>query len=375
MGKQIIKATEKIFLLVILFSIVFFGWKIINRFEVDTPPMNSPLSASLDIFSYNQSQHNDPVGACWYDSGDYIVFLQRNVETLFYLSMAYQESENDLVKADLKRVVDQQLPCVETMLSMNLKQFRDQRSHGQNYLPPRFSRPTPKGEIYTFREGEGKDVHLLLSLTYQNLGDMRQAEKHLEQAEKLNDITITERCCEEGPLQHSYNEYIALQALAHSEDVDDDLYDGVWGANFITLAHLEANHQGVVERLLRAVEENWSLEASQFDYIGGNYDIAGTIVIEELYSKQFKDEQFEDLTDEMWDYLHGENEYEVDFTNYEDVYHPCYFFDACLLSETLINGRDKEGFDPHRKDVWRNTEVQLVGHAQFILATVLYNQW
>jgi len=374
MKKTILKTTQKIILLIVVFSAVFFSWKISNRFEVPEAPSTSSLGSSLEIFTYNQSQHNDPVKNCWYDSGDYVVFLQRNVESLYYLSLAHQQAQKEAVRSDLWQVIDQQLPCAEEMLAKNLKQFRDQRSHGQNYFPPRFSDVTSDDEIYTFRENEGKDIHLLLSLTYRNLGDDEKADEHLEKAESLADVTITERCCEEGPLQHSYNEYIALQALAHDEEVDDDLFDGLWGVNFIALAHLNDGHQSVIRALLKDVKENWSPSAEQFDYIGGNYDIAGITAMESLYRKQFEDEQFHEFSDELWVYLEGENEYRVDFLNYEDVYHPCYFFNACELNDTLINGRDKTGFDPDRRDVWRNTEVQLVGHAQFILARVLYEE-
>jgi hypothetical protein len=80
------------------------------------------------------------------------------------------------------------------------------------------------------------------------------------------------------------------------------------------------------------------------------------------------------VSDLLYSYLHGQNQYSVDFTYYKTPHHPCGAWWAfCGLQETLINGIDEKGtFDLTRNDRWRMTEIQLVGQSRYVLAYVLY---
>jgi len=356
---------------VLLYWVLFFystqGYRTANR----SISFSSDIGSALRVFVLNQSQHNDPVKGCWYDAGDYIVFIQRNTQALVYLSMAYQYAEGEEVKKDLKKVIDQQLGCVEQMIAAGYKQFRDQDVHGVN-LPPSWNERVYPQQTYFFRDGEGRDIYAMLSLVYANLGNEGLSRRMRDTARTLENMTVSENCCEEGPLSLREGEYEGLLDLADIKDVDATSLPDLWGIRFAALLNIEQEEERTIARVLTKVGDRFDSDTKVFDYIGGNYDIAGTIALERLYKKRFGSNEFSDLSSRLYAYLHGENEYAVNFTEYDDVYHPCHFFSACDLSGALINGPDEKGFDWQRSDVWRNTEVQLPGQAMYVLAMVLY---
>ncbi len=334
----------------------------------------SNIGNSLKVFLYNESAFNDPIPGCWYDSGDYIVFLHRNAETFYYLSLAYEQASSPQVKADIKYVLDRQSTCIDGMLKRNYKQFGDQGSHGIN-LPPTFSSAFYPRNNYHMRPGEGKDVYLLYSLSFTNLGDTKNAANWLKKAEEADTKTISENCCEGGPLFLTPMDYTGLTGLSGIEDVNARDLNTIWGVHFPALLSIKNGEKGMLSDMLSSVEERWTQHDSPFLYLGGNYDIAGTIALERMYAKKFNDHSFDDLASSLIHYLKGENQYHTDFTNYPSPYHPCAFFASCSLPDTLINGADSDGFDPKRNDIWRNTEIQLFGQAEYVLALVLYNNW
>ncbi len=331
------------------------------------------LEQSLEIFTYNESKHFvDPVPGCWYDSGDYIVFTQRNARTLYYLSLAYAEAKDASAKTSLLRVIDRQLGCFDGLLERNIKQIRDQRSHIA-IVPPIVNQIVTPQSVYYFRDGEGRDVYLLRSLIAKNLGDEAGARIWLKEAEKKTDVTMSEKCCEEGPLHLSEKSQKALELLVGLKDTEE--YDGGWGIDLSNITLIESGDFFKVRDILEDVRDAWDGEVPrQFDYIGGNYDIAGTIALERLYAKKTGDRQFKRLSDDLFAYLHGVNGYDIHFTEYKTPHHPCgEWWARCSLSETLINGIDESlEFDTSRRDIWRLTEVQLTGQAEYVFALILY---
>lgn len=107
-----------------------------------------------------------------------------------------------------------------------------------------------------------------------------------------------------------------------------------------------------------------------FQYLGGNYDLAATIALERLYAQESHDQSFKPFSDKLQNYLSGKNDYNYNFTAAPFIYHPCYFFHVCTLSNTLINGIDHKNSTPNNS--WQTNEVQLVGQAKYILSQVLY---
>ncbi len=369
MKRQIFKIIAWVFLS-LLFSLFlawfFYHWTL-QGYQNKSITFESELAESLMIFEYNQSQHKDPVSDCWYDSGDYIVVLPRNTEALFYLSLAYRYAQLEVTKNDLKQVIDQQLVCVEKMLTLNFKQFRDQASHGFN-MPPFFNEHFYPSDSYFFRDEEGADVFLMLSLVHDNLGNTEQSLVYKGRVENKG-LTSSDSCCEWGPLVLEDMEWKALQGLADIEN--SSLPEHRWGIQFPSLLSLKRGDFDSVEGLLSFVESEWKGQAWPFEYLGGNYDIAGTIALERLYAEATGDDSYRELSDDLYAYLVGDNDYDFDFTQADELYHPCSFFKVCELKDTLINGIYEEGQVEIEKN-WQTREVQLVGQAQYVLMKVLY---
>lgn len=331
-----------------------------------TTPYTSVIGDSLNIFSYNESQHTDPVAGCWYDSGDYVIFLPRNVEALYYLSLARSHSRLPDVQADLDKVINQQLTCVEQMVAGNFKQFRDQKNHGVQ-LPPTWNEWFYPNNVYSLKSNEGKDIFLMLAQIYTNLNQPEKAKYHLTQAQNKQ-TTISSNCCELGPLTLEDTQIKALESLTNSA-IPFTSTD-VWGVKFSALATLAKHDYPSIQGSLNSVQKKFTLAGTPFHYLGGNYDIAGTIAFERLYARNTNDQSYRQLSDTLWNYLHGNNQYKTDFTNQSYTYHPCYFFHACKLQSTLVNGVDSPTSTPDRS--WNTSEVQLVGQARYVLAQVLY---
>jgi hypothetical protein len=117
--------------------------------------------APLHFFDYNKSQTRGLENNCWYDSGDYVIFAQRNSEAVYYLSLAYHHTKSEEYKKEIKRLILPQLECLEAMLSNGIKQFRDQDAHGL-IVPPLFSKIIHPNRHYEFSDGEGRDVAALI---------------------------------------------------------------------------------------------------------------------------------------------------------------------------------------------------------------------
>lgn len=333
--------------------------------------LKSAVGSALRVFVYNQSKHSDPVAGCWYDSGDYIVFAQRNALSLYYLSLTYSLAQDPAVRDDLKKIIDQQYRCLSQMMDRGYKQFRDQTSHGL-IVPPFIHRLMNPQTAYKFEEGEGRDVSLLLYNTAILTGRKFDADRWLAVAEKSPLRTKSSACCEEGPLVLNDTEFGALNDFSYN-----DISHGNkgWGISLRSILALQNKEYDHIREILKAVRKEWDTNAYQFDYIGGNYDIAGTIALERLYARATGDESFYTLSKMLYDYLHGSNAYNINFTDYPDPHHPCgEWWNGCHLKETLINGIDEQrSFNINRTDVWRLTEIQLVGQARYILSYVLYN--
>lgn len=325
----------------------------------------------MRVFVYNQSKHSDPVSGCWYDSGDYVVFAQRNALSLYYLSLTYSVAQDSAVRDDLKKIIDQQYGCLSKMMDRGYKQFRDQSSHGL-MVPPVIDSIISPQKSYKFDEKEGRDVSLLLYNSAILTGRNYDADRWLALAEKKTLRTISSECCEEGPLVLNDTEFGALNDFSYH-----DISHGNkgWGISLRSILALQNKEYDHIREILKAVQKEWNTNAHQFDYIGGNYDIAGTIALERLYAEATGDQSFHALSKLMYDYLHGSNSYNVDFTNYDHPHHPCgEWWGGCRLKETLINGIDeRREFNINRRDIWRLTEIQLVGQARYILSYVLYN--
>lgn len=350
-----------------LIVILAFGWLWLTvGYTAIEPELSSPIKEELRLFFYNQSQHDDPVPGCWYDAGDYLIFASRIGEAAVYLSMAYALTEREDVRADLRQVIDRGVSCLQAMFDWHLKQFRDQDNHGLN-IPPRLDELLRPQRAYAYRDGEGKDVALMLSLIERHLdtspGDV--------QAVRRQGVSPSEHCCEEGPLVLEVEDLEALEWLALDEPEDN--HWSIWGLEFPALAALKSGQTENVAKVLNELEGRFTGSGEPFHYIGGNYDIAGFVALERLYAKQTGDQSFRPLSARLMGYLHGDNAFGVDFTT-TTPYHPCSFFRACDLRGTLVNGIDEQGtFDGERGDPWRVAEPQLPGQAIYVLAQVLYN--
>lgn len=256
------------------------------------------------------------------------------------------------------------------MLAKNFKQFGDQESHGIN-MPPLFHSIFYPRNNYQLQPDEGKDIYLLYGFSLNNIGYHEEAKNWLLKAEKTTNKTASDNCCEEGVLAIT-NENIGAIENIYRNNLSMAKPD--WGISFSNIVFLKSKKYDEIKNYLLDVSELWQKDSSVFNYIGGNYDIAGTVAFEKLYARETDDNSFQALSDSMMNYLQGENNYQVNFLNYKNKYHPCDFFGNCKLKDTLINGIDEVGrFETNRKDVWRLTEVQLVGQAQYVLAVILYN--
>lgn len=359
-----------IFILLLSITSGLFFWSV-RFYKNKNFGLKSPISNNLRVFLYNESVFKDPVPACWYDSGDYLVFLNRNVQTFYYLSLAYTNAQNEDTKSDLKYVLDRQKKCIDAMLEQNYKQFGDQKNHGLN-LPPLFNKLFYTRNNYKFKNGEGKDIYILYGLALKNIGLKKESEDWLTKSKQKQSATATENCCEEGPLTMTNNDLSALEKMSN-QNFDNAQPD--WDLSLENIAFLEKGNINDIKSYLQNISNIWEeSNAENFQYLGGNYDIAGTIAFERLYAKKTNDDSFENMSKDMTDYLNGKNKYQIDFTNYPNIYHPCSFFGNCKLRETLINGVDEsKEFNKNRKDIWRLTEVQLPGQAKYVLATILYS--
>ena len=357
-------------LIIILIALVFVTMR---PYQYRNFGLTSKIKDPLRVFYYNQSIHtNDPVTQCWYDGGDYLVFLHRNIETLYYLSFAYMYAEDRRVQKDLLNTIEGQLGCVDAMLEGNWKQFRDQDAH-IGILPPIVNKLLAPQEFYPLKEHEGGDVYTLRALIAKNIGKEKRYSAFLAFAQERG-ITTSDNCCEEGLVGMDNEDFINIQVLAGLKNIEVQDDSAGWGISYENIRLLEEEKFDNIEKVLKGVQDNWDKQALDFDYIGGNYDIAGTIALERLYAKKSGDDKFIGLSNSMMSYLHGSNAYNVDFSAYTDIHHPCgQWWARCNLDETLINGIDeRRNFDTHRKDIWRLTEMQLKGQAEYILALVLF---
>lgn len=336
-------------------------------------PEGNRLDRALDVFAYNESKHfTDPVDGCWYDSGDYIVFTQRNARSLFYLSLAWKEAKTDAARNSLRKVIDRQLNCFDNLLERGIKQIRDQDSHIA-IVPPLLNQVMTPQTVYSFAEGEGRDVYAIRSLIAANLLDAEGERYWRDRAEAASGATFSSNCCEEGPIHFSDKELSAIEFLAGIAEREDQ--PGGWGINFSNLALVRVKDSLKIRAILKEVQQYWDGGVpKQFDYIGGNYDIAGTVALERYYARMTGDQSFKEFSDKLFSYLYGDNIYHTDFTRYPRPHHPCgEWWSHCPLLETLVNGIDESlEFDTSRHDIWRLTEIQLTGQAEYVLALVLY---
>lgn len=360
-----------VFILLVVSLFIATKWTYWTRIA-PTEVFASPLKNSLKIFYANQSQHSDPVQNCWYDSGDYLVFLHRNVESLYYLTLAYQHAQKEETKSDLKSTIGQQLECVDAMISANLKQFRDQSSHGIA-LPPLLDSIVKTSPTYELKEDEGIDVMLILAAIYKIIGDSQKQTFYSELAQTKTSITQSENCCEGGPVVIADTDLRDVISLFQQQAYE---HDSIWGIHFSSLEALSKQAYPSIQGVLSFVDQTFNEKGFPFNYLGGNYDIAGTIALERLYARQTGDESFFSLSERLMNYLHGDNFYQISFVNVPNLYHPCSFFFACSLPETLTNGVDEsDTWNSQPQHLWRTHEVQLPGQARYILASVLFYNW
>lgn len=329
---------------------------------------SSPIAGALQYFSVTTNVHHDSVSGCWYDSGDYLIFLSRNALATWYLSLAYKESTDDAVRADIRSLLTDQLTCMDRMVELDIKQFRDQKNHGVN-LPPALNEIFYPQGTYSLQEGEGRDVALLLALIYENINEPIRRDEYIALAKRLTRTTSSEHCCEEGVLVMSNPWLQALETLGGLRTSEGDT--ALWGVQPPAIAALMQENYASVGGVLSYVQENFSDNGSLFQYIGGNYDIAGTIALERLYAERSGDQQYKNLSLRLMAYLEGENAYHVNFTRYPNPYHPCAFFRACTLEDALVNGVDERGKIPPETEPWRVAEVQTYGQAIYVLTKVL----
>jgi len=333
-------------------------------------PYTSKQADVLAFFSYNESVHSDPIQGCWYDSGDYIIFAPRDALAAWYLSLAYAESTDTHTRQDLLDVLQSPLACLDQMMQSGYKQFRDQQSHGIQLSPVLHEQEFPQ-TAYQLGAQEGRDTALLLALTYENLGERDKASIYRQFAQEHATQTYSERCCEEGNLAFSDNRLYALERL---NGVNEHEYEGLWGAQPIAIAALVEQEFAKIAGVLTYVQENFTSSGQPFDYVGGNYDIAGTIVLERLYAKKTGDQQFAPLSKHLYAYLLGYNDYGTDFTNIKP-HHACTFFRACDLETALVNGVDDRKVVSPMDKPWQVTEVQTYGQAIFVLTRVLLSEY
>lgn len=332
----------------------------------------SDFEASLLIFDFNESKHHDVVSDCWYDSGDYVIFAHRNALSVYYLALAYDHSHTDEARLAIERVLVPQIRCLQEMAQRNIKQIRDQDSHGV-IVPPLLHEIMYPQMVYEFNPNEGSDVAMLMQLTSELLQDFEASRFWMVWGSGRTQATRSENCCEEGVVAFDSREYEALERIF---DHDVTQTKSGWGISPRSLLLLQNKEVSAIKEILLTVKREWGISARQFWYLGGNYDIAGTIALERWYARVSGDTSFKSLSDSMYAYIHGTNDIHTNFTEYTSLHHPCgMWWSRCKLHNVLINGVDTSGtFDGTRSDIWRNTEMQLLGQAQYILAQVLYNE-
>ncbi|MEI7512101.1 MAG: hypothetical protein WCK01_01430 [Candidatus Uhrbacteria bacterium] len=188
---------------------------------------------------------------------------------------------------------------------------------------------------------------------------------------RVTSVTKSVHCCEEGPIVLTEKDWQGIQVLSGNSEY---FHPYGWSLDYPSVAALEEGHQDRLKRMLEDVQTKWQNGPDPFAYIGGNYDIAGTIALERWYARVFNDPSFHGLSDSLMAYLHGQNAYRVDFTHVSTIYHPCgTWWGFCDLRDTLVNGVDESRiFNTKRADRWRIEEIQLFGQAKYVLARVLY---
>lgn len=347
--------------------------------HISLAPYKTPLSKAylakeeaLQFFARNTDNHPDPLQGCWYDAGDYLVFTPRTAEALWYLSLAYKASDTPRQKQALLATMSPALDCVVAMDKASYKQFRDARSHASR-LPPFLHRFLTPQTVYSYAPGEGRDVAAFLSLTYKNLGDMKASDSWKTTALSRTSVTTSKACCEGGPLMLTPEEMQALEWLAGIGPAPSYDSHALWGAQLTSIAELEIGDSSRLARVFAYVEKTFTDAADDFAYLGGNYDIAGTILAIHLYEQKTGDVSYAPLAVHLQAYLKGQNAAGRDFTHLgSDIYHVCGWYRACDLPETLVNGVDESGsFDLSRHDVWRIAEVQTVGQAIYAASRLL----
>lgn len=331
---------------------------------------NSEIADLLPIFVFNRSKHlKDPVPSCWYYDGDFTVHIQKNSEALYYLSLAYKEAKGEGIKRDLLNVINQQLLCVEQMLDDGYKQFRDKDNKGY-YLPPNLNEYIYPQKNYKLEEGEGLDVYLFLNLVYKNLSLNEKAINILKGTEKFNKATEPKNCCE-NLSTYNENELNAIKGLVGFNYQIDTSKPSDF---FYSILSFTNGNYTVIKNYLDEVELEFSLDGKPYNYFGGNYDIAQTIVLERLYNKSTGDDTYKPLSNKLMSYLRGNNEYEIDFAHYPNPNHPCGLTKLCSLKTTLISGVDENTKNnPNGNNGQGINETQITGQAKFILAYILLN--
>lgn len=361
---------KKILLVFFLLFLLLAAYVVLGyQYRIQTIPFKSGLSPELKFFIYNESKHNDPVKGCWYDAGDYLVFSPRDALSTLYLSIAYKESSDPLLRQDLTYLINRQLDCLTNMHRLGLKQFRDKDNHGINIPPFLNSLFYPNG-IYKYKAGEGKDVTLILSLIYKNMGDISRSEIYKKQLTGKITPTMTENCCEAGPLSLSQESIDALSSILNNNTQSE--FKNIWGIQPAALFAIQSGKKIAIQNSLDYVNKTFTNDGAPFQYLGGNYDIAGTIALEKMYAKQFNDNKFTSLSEKLMNYLAGNNTYKTNFAAFNKIYHPCSFFFACDLTGTLVNGVDSRKTISPTDKPWNVFEPQIVGQAEYVLAKSLH---
>lgn len=324
---------------------------------------DSEFGKYLTLFRANTSQHNDPAPGCWYDAGDYVVFIPHQIEATLYLTEARKNIQDPEKLTELDEVISTSVTCIDQALAENWKQFRDVRSHGVN-LPPWLHKKIYPEEFYKFEEGEGLDAWLLWKEIVNNLENtdgLKTATKIDSEIASRTKQTYSSNCCESGPLKLKKEAYLPLTGQNSDE---------IWGYNEQSKYWLE-NSPSRITALLDHLASEEKPEIN-FHYWSGNRDIAGTVALERLYSKKTGDTRFLELSNDLLKLLEEDREeFEGSFIDDSKLYHPCRFFNACTTEGILASGLDFS----KPKEPWRLHEPTLVTQATYILAKSLTEDW
>lgn len=338
----------------------------VSRFQYhSSAPNETELDRILRFFDANTSKHhNDPVSSCWYDAGDYIVFLPHQLLATWYLTQAQDVAQTPEVTERLARVIEQSKTCLKSALQQNWKQFRDMSSHGIP-LPPWLHERFYPETFYTLNEQEGRDMWMIwksiLEATHAPQEELDQADQEIA---SRTTTTTTEHCCESGPLSLSPSVVRAFES-SFSQPTSD-----LWGAQPQTLRTLEMNPQ-IIKDLLTELQKDPHPE-ERFFYWNGNRDLAGTVALERLYARQTGDQSFRDLSAHFVAFLENkENPWKISFSNDPNLHHPCQQLLLCSYEGFLAAGLD----DTHPNEPWRMHEPDLVTQSVYTLASVLWNDW